>query len=161
MYELVQNIASDGETTVTIRGKMKFGAWLGAAMAAALHFAAPLARADVTAETAAAPVLDDRYPKAKVSFGSDVESYPDVVFSTQPGFRPLRLDIYRQVAPKGRVRWLFISMAAAGSAVTRAIPGRSRTGPACSPRWLAKVMWSRRWSIASAAKRSSRRRFRT
>jgi acetyl esterase/lipase len=101
MYELVQNIANHGETTVTSRGKMKFRAWLGAAMAASMHFAAPLARADVTAETAAAPVLDDRYPKAKVSFGSDVESYPDVVFSTQPGFRPLRLDIYRQVAPKG------------------------------------------------------------
>jgi acetyl esterase/lipase len=101
MYELVQNIASGGESTVTSRGNFEFGALLGAAMAAALYLAASSAQADVTAETAAAPVLEDRYPKAKVSFGSDVESYPDVIYSTQPGFRPLRLDIYRQVAPKG------------------------------------------------------------
>ncbi|WP_129774778.1 alpha/beta hydrolase [Peristeroidobacter soli] len=100
MYELVQNIANGGESTVTSRGKVEFGAWLGA-VTVALHFAAPAARADVTAETAAAPVLEDRYPRAKVSFGSDVESHPDVIYSTQPGFRPLRLDIYRQVAPKG------------------------------------------------------------
>jgi acetyl esterase/lipase len=66
----------------------------------ALQLAAP-ARADVTAEMAAAPVLDDRYPRAKVSFGPDVESYPDVIYSTPAGFRPLRVDIYRQVAPKG------------------------------------------------------------
>lgn len=102
MYELVQNIANGGKTTVISRGNQKVGSWLGAmAMAVALHAAPSDARADVSAETAAAPVLDDRYPRAKVSFGSDVQSDPDVIFNTPPGFRPLRLDVYRQVAPKG------------------------------------------------------------
>src|SRR5687767_396630 len=45
------------------------------------------------------PVLEDRYPRAQVSFGN-VESLPDLIYSTPPGFRPLRLDLYRQ---KGRV----------------------------------------------------------
>ena len=48
--------------------------------------------------TESKPVLEDRYPKAVVSF-DDVESLPDLVYSTQPGFRPLRLDLYR---PKAR-----------------------------------------------------------
>lgn len=81
------------------KGVRRFGLGVGAAVVA-LQLAAP-ARADVTAETAAAPVLDDRYPRARVSFGSDVESYPDVIYSAPAGFRPLRLDIYRQLAPKG------------------------------------------------------------
>lgn len=97
MYELVQNIASGGESMVTSRGMSAFGVGVAAMV---LQLAAP-ACADVTAETAAAPVLDDRYPRANVSFGSEVESYPDVIYSTPAGFRPLRLDIYRQVAPKG------------------------------------------------------------
>ncbi|HET9396716.1 MAG TPA: alpha/beta hydrolase, partial [Nitrospiraceae bacterium] len=45
-----------------------------------------------------APVLDDRYPPAKVMFGSDVESHPDLIYSTLPGYRPMRLDLYRQTA---------------------------------------------------------------
>ena len=90
--------------TVSSRRDIRFGVWLGAAIVV-LHLAPSLARAEVAAEIAAqiaaGPVLDDRYPRAKVSFGSDVASDPDVIFSTRPGFRPLRLDIYRQVAPKG------------------------------------------------------------
>ncbi len=70
------------------------------AVAALLYVTSMHARAEVTAEIAAAPVLDDHYPKAKVLFGTDVESYPDVIFSTPAGFRPLRLDVYRQVASK-------------------------------------------------------------
>ncbi len=51
-------------------------------------------------------MLHDRYPRAKVSFGSDVESYPDVIFSTPPASL-LRLDIYRRrPRPKSRARWL-------------------------------------------------------
>ena len=84
------------------RGGMGLGAWIGATAIMALSFVTPLhAQSEVTAETAAAPVLEDRYPRAKIAFGSDVESYPDVIFSTPQGFRPLRLDIYRQVAPSG------------------------------------------------------------
>jgi acetyl esterase/lipase len=60
-----------------------------------------LAAPEVMAEVAATPVLDDRYPRAKIAFGTDVESYPDLIFSTPAGFRPLRLDVYRQVAAKG------------------------------------------------------------
>ncbi|MBL8270736.1 alpha/beta hydrolase [Steroidobacter sp.] len=78
---------------------MKLGRQLGAAvLAALLNLVTTQVRAEVVADIAAAPVLDDHYPSAKVSFGTDVESYPDVVFSTLQGFRPLRLDIYRQVA---------------------------------------------------------------
>ncbi|MET0535670.1 MAG: alpha/beta hydrolase [Steroidobacter sp.] len=81
-----------------LRGTLRMGA---TALVAALHVASSSASADAVAEVAAAPVLDDRYPQPKVSFGADVQSHPDVIFSTPPGFRPLRLDLYRQVAPKG------------------------------------------------------------
>lgn len=43
----------------------------------------------------AAPVLEDRYPQRTIDFGA-VEGLSDVVFATVPGFRPLRLDLYRQ-----------------------------------------------------------------
>jgi acetyl esterase/lipase len=42
----------------------------------------------------AAPVLEDRFPRPSVEFGSGVESRPDLVYSVPPGFRPLRLDLY-------------------------------------------------------------------
>lgn len=42
----------------------------------------------------AAPVLEDRYPQRTSDFGA-VEGLPDLVFATVPGFRPLRLDLYR------------------------------------------------------------------
>lgn len=44
------------------------------------------------------PVLEDRFPPAKVSFARDVEAFPDLIYSVPPGFRPLRLDLYR---PRG------------------------------------------------------------
>jgi acetyl esterase/lipase len=44
---------------------------------------------------AAQPVLDDRYPQRQTVFPDDVVSFADVVFSTPPGYRPLRLDLYR------------------------------------------------------------------
>jgi acetyl esterase/lipase len=78
------------------------------AMAALLSVTSLHARAEVAAEVAAAPVLDDHYPKAKVLFGTDVESYPDVIFSTPAGFRPLRLDVYRQVAKRPRPLVVYI-----------------------------------------------------
>ena len=43
----------------------------------------------------ASPVLEDRFPQPKVAFAHDVESQPDLVYSVPPGFRPLRLDLYR------------------------------------------------------------------
>src|SRR5262245_1045071 len=43
----------------------------------------------------ASPVLEDRYPQPSVAFGADVVSLPDLVYSMPPGFRPLRLDLYR------------------------------------------------------------------
>jgi acetyl esterase/lipase len=47
-------------------------------------------------KVAAAPVLDDRYPRRVVSFAGDVESFADLVYSTPPGYRPLHLDLYKQ-----------------------------------------------------------------
>jgi len=44
---------------------------------------------------AASPVLEDRFPQLSVAFAQDVESQPDLVYSVPPGFRPLRLDLYR------------------------------------------------------------------
>ena len=44
---------------------------------------------------AATPVLEDRFPQPSVAFAQDVESQPDLVYSVPPGFRPLRLDLYR------------------------------------------------------------------
>src|SRR5678815_3745576 len=43
----------------------------------------------------ASPVLEDRFPQPKVAFANDVESQPDLIYSVPPGFRPLRLDLYR------------------------------------------------------------------
>ena len=43
----------------------------------------------------ASPVLEDRFPQPKVTFDQDVEALPDLVYSVPPGFRPLRLDLYR------------------------------------------------------------------
>jgi acetyl esterase/lipase len=64
----------------------------------ALWSTALAAETTVDAAVGTAPVLDDRYSAAKVMFGSDVESHPDLIYSTPPGFRPLRLDLYRQAA---------------------------------------------------------------
>ncbi|HEU5134967.1 MAG TPA: alpha/beta hydrolase [Steroidobacteraceae bacterium] len=61
--------------------------WLSTAVTAAVP---PL---DVP--VGATPVLEDRFPQASVAFASDVESLPDLVYSAPPGFRPLRLDVYR------------------------------------------------------------------
>jgi acetyl esterase/lipase len=106
MYELVQTApaAGDLENEMVEWGRIKLGDWVAtAAVLATLNsvpaVAAPTAALNV--DVAAAPVLDDRYPRAKVSFGSDVESYPDLIYVTAPGFRPLRLDVYRQVVPAG------------------------------------------------------------
>ena len=49
----------------------------------------------VEAAVAASPVLEDRYPRASVAFSDGVVSYPDLIFATPPGFRPLRLDLYK------------------------------------------------------------------
>src|SRR5687767_3574123 len=84
------------------RGGMNFGGWLSAAvLVVMLNVVSVGEAAEVTAATAAAPVLEDRYPAAKVVFGSDVESHPDLIYSTPAGFRPLRLDLYRQAKPNG------------------------------------------------------------
>lgn len=68
---------------------------LFAALLATLNVQAAEQRAS-TLEPAigAAPILEDRYPQRSVDFGS-VEGLPDLIFATVPGFRPLRLDLYR------------------------------------------------------------------
>jgi len=62
-----------------------------ALMPAARPAVAPVV--DVPVE--ASPVLEDRFPQPTVAFGTDVEALPDLVYSVPPGFRPLRLDLYR------------------------------------------------------------------
>ena len=150
------------------RGVRRFGPGVAVAIVA-LQLAAA-ACADVTAETAAAPVLDDRYPRAKVSFGSDVESYPDVIYSTPAGFRPLRLDIYRQLAPKGprplvvyihgggwqngskeSFRWLAGGVAATGNYVGISV-GYRLTGEAIWPAQIHDCKAAIRWIRANAEK---------
>jgi acetyl esterase/lipase len=49
---------------------------------------------EVAADVAATPMLGDPYPLRQASFAGGVVSRPDVVYSTLPGFRPLRLDLY-------------------------------------------------------------------
>ncbi len=75
------------------------GAWLVGAMLLSVPVAgAESARAKgdrVEPATAASPVLDDRYPRVVVNFDEGVESFPDLIYSTLPGFRPLRLDLYK------------------------------------------------------------------
>lgn len=51
--------------------------------------------------TAAAPVLDDRYPERTTRFPGGVTGYADVIYSTIQGFRPLVVDIYVPPAAGG------------------------------------------------------------
>ncbi|WP_288338638.1 alpha/beta hydrolase [uncultured Sphingomonas sp.] len=44
--------------------------------------------------TAAAPVLEDRFPVVPVQFPGGVKAYRDVVYQTLPGYRPQIVDIY-------------------------------------------------------------------
>jgi len=55
---------------------------------------------------AASPVLEDRFPQPRVAFAQDVESQPDLVYAVPPGFRPLRLDLYRPRNTGGVARGL-------------------------------------------------------
>lgn len=80
---------------------MKFGAWVAATTLVTLMGSALANGVAVDVDVAAKPVLDDRYPRVKALFGSDVESHPDLIYATPTGHRPLRLDLYRQVAPAG------------------------------------------------------------
>jgi acetyl esterase/lipase len=67
-----------------------FLTWATCAVAAAIS-----TQAAEVVDVAAAPVLDDRYPRAMVSFPQGVDSLPDLIYSTPAGFRPLRLDLYK------------------------------------------------------------------
>lgn len=67
--------------------KMLVVTWLSTSAAAAASLP------EVPVESS--PVLEDRFPQPSVAFASDVESMPDLVYSVPPGFRPLRLDLYR------------------------------------------------------------------
>lgn len=73
-------------------------------LAATCGACAACAQTVVDVEVAAAPVLEDRFPRSSVSFPGEVESLPDLVYSVLPGYRPLRLDLYRptRAAPSGR-----------------------------------------------------------
>jgi acetyl esterase/lipase len=66
-----------------------------------LPTARPAAAPVVDVPIEASPVLEDRFPQASVAFGADVESLPDLVYSVPPGFRPLRLDLYRPRNSRG------------------------------------------------------------
>ena len=54
----------------------------------------------------ASPVLEDRFPQPRVAFAQEVESLPDLIYSVPPGFRPLRLDLYRPRNTASAVRGL-------------------------------------------------------
>lgn len=78
-----------------MRSTILCGALIGSVV-----FAAPSkAEAVVDPAVAAAPVLDDRYPRVATAFANEVESFPDLVFSVVPGYRPLRLDLYKPKKP--------------------------------------------------------------
>lgn len=49
--------------------------------------------------TAAAPVLEDRFPDAPVSFPGGVQAWRDVVYQSLPGYRPQIVDIYVPPTP--------------------------------------------------------------
>ena len=101
MYELVQTYGRQLARTMRRPEHRRAWGFLAAHALVALWSSAPAADSTVQAAVGTAPVLEDRYPSAKVMFGSDVESYPDLIYSTPPGFRPLRLDLYRQTAGSG------------------------------------------------------------
>ena len=84
------------------------------------------------------PVLEDRFPPASVGFARDVEALPDLVYSVPPGFRPLRLDLYRpgtRTAWRAACHWWCTYTAAAGRPVTRVTQGRLPIGRRRWPCW--------------------------
>ena len=66
------------------------------ALCACVLFSPRVRAAD--AAVAASPVLGDRYPHQPVMFADNVESFADLVYSVQPGYRPVILDLYRPKA---------------------------------------------------------------
>jgi acetyl esterase/lipase len=102
MYELVQTYCRQPMTTMRRTEYPALRGLVATIALSAVGCGATAAETPVDAAVAAAPVLDDRYPSAKVMFGSDVESYPDLIYSTPAGFRPLRLDLYRSTAAAPR-----------------------------------------------------------
>jgi acetyl esterase/lipase len=86
-------------------GSLLSGAVVSVTLCSTAFAASDAANAPVPIESK--PVLEDRYPRAQVSF-ADVESLPDLIYSTPPGFRPLRLDLYRLKAQPATARPLVI-----------------------------------------------------
>src|SRR4030095_8698842 len=66
-----------------------------------LATARPAAAPVVDVPIEASPVLEDRFPQGSGALGADVESPPELGFSGPPGFRPLRLDLYRPRNSRG------------------------------------------------------------
>lgn len=48
---------------------------------------------------AATPVFEDRFPVVPVAFPDGVMAYRDVVYQTNPGYRPQVVDVYVPAAP--------------------------------------------------------------
>jgi acetyl esterase/lipase len=61
----------------------------------AVTFAGATPASSEAPATAAAPVLEDRYPERRAEFPGGVVSFADLTYSTPNGFRPLVLDLYR------------------------------------------------------------------
>jgi acetyl esterase/lipase len=72
-----------------------------ALLAMTLACCPPSSSAENSAAAAVSPhvVPEDRYPERHVDFQSGVVGFPDLVYATLPGFRPLHLDLYR---PRGK-----------------------------------------------------------
>jgi acetyl esterase/lipase len=58
--------------------------------------------------TAAAPVLEDKFPAEPVAFPGGVKAWRDVVYQTLPGYRPQIVDIYVPPTPGAHPLVLYI-----------------------------------------------------
>ncbi len=62
----------------------------------------------VTAEVGTGWSQEDTLPKLPVPFPGDVVALPDLTYATIPGYRPLKLDIYRKQGAKDRPLLVYI-----------------------------------------------------
>ena len=113
---------------------------------------------------ASQPVEQNHNPAPPVRFANGVRGVPGVVYRTQPGYRPLTLDLYLPPAAARRPAHgfpLVVYIHGGALMVGDWLGGDARrSGVFVDFPGVLAATWSRRWTTASAARPSFPRKFR-